>query len=119
MAVHDCRGGSVFDRSVATQSTGIGTGPNRSRDSFLLLVHETFHKLVASVSCFRAGNFSRGRMDRRYRRPRFAHTDSFRGGYALVWRLLPCVPIPLPLSLPAPPPPSFPQPFRHCASPLT
>ena len=83
MVVYDCGRRNVLPGGLAAQSSGIGTGPDRARHSFLLFLHQALHELVAPFSWFRAGNLSGSRMDRRHRRIGLAHRDSLRSGDAV------------------------------------
>src|SRR5437762_11101379 len=87
MAFYVAGGGGVFCGGVAIESIGSEARAPGDRNSVFLFLYEAIHELVASVSGIRAGDFTGGGVDRRYRRARLAHAHSLRGGNAVGGRL--------------------------------
>src|SRR5438132_6986056 len=70
MAFYVAGGGGVFCGGVAIESIGSEARAPGDRNSVFLFLYEAIHELVASVSGIRAGDFTGGGVDRRYRRAR-------------------------------------------------
>src|SRR5256885_17046976 len=83
MAFYVAGGGGVFCGGVAIESIGSEARAPGDRNSVFLFLYEAIHELVASVSGIRAGDFTGGGVDRRYRRGRLGAAPSFCGGDGL------------------------------------
>src|SRR2546429_791935 len=83
MAFYVAGGGGVFCGGVAIESIGSEARAPGDRNSVFLFLYEAIHELVASVSGIRAGDFTGGGVDRRYRRVRRVDGRFFCGGMAV------------------------------------